>query len=585
MTPTDRVRLGLPDLGVGVGLRVPHYEHVFTKHPAVDWFEIISENFMVDGGMPRANLERVLSRYRVAQHGVSMSIGTKDPLDREYLRKLRDLVRRTGTPWVSDHLCWTGVGGVNLHDLCPLPYTEEAVKHVAARARAVQDFLGVRFAIENVSSYLTYTSSAMTEWEFLTAVCEEADCGLLLDVNNIYVSSYNHGFDARAYVDGVPHHRVVQMHLAGHTNKGKYIIDTHSDHVIDPVWELYRRACERCGDVSTLVEWDDDIPPFETLLAEAEKARVIREEVARGRAAGVVASSSAGAAPTIGRGDLGDVMGFLGSAFRRPEPIVDDAVLTEASREHVAGNDRLTPAEQVDIYRRQFWMRHVDSLIEDYPGLVYILGDDGFDAFARAYLEASPSRSWSLRNLGNELAAFAGRYEGFPPERAALARDMARYELAFVDLFDGADVPPLDAARLASIPEEAWDTARVVLHPLLARLAFDYPVHTIRNAVRAGETPELPAAAAPIHLVLFRKELRIHYEEVPAHAFELLDALGRGEPLAVACDAIAARLPEDEAARLAEQIGPWFQRWTSLGWLADVNSSPRGVSRPLAPPE
>lgn len=271
-------RMGAPDLGIGVGLRIPHYAAVFEGWPAMDWFEIISENFMVGGGLPRHNLDRALSRYRLVQHGVSLSIGSIDPLDRDYLKRLKALTRHTGTPWVSDHLCWGGAKGANLHDLLPLPYTEEAVRHVAERARMVQDFLELPFVLENVSSYLTYTHSTMTEWEFVTAVVEEADCGLLLDVNNIYVSSYNHGFDPMAYVRGVPHRRVVQYHLAGHTNYGKYIIDTHSGHVIDEVWALYREACKLTGPVSTLIEWDDEIPEFEVLAAEAEKARAAREE-------------------------------------------------------------------------------------------------------------------------------------------------------------------------------------------------------------------------------------------------------------------------------------------------------------------
>jgi uncharacterized protein len=279
------MRLGLPDLGVGVGLRVPHYEHIFESRPAVDWFEIISENFMVAGGRPLDNLERALESYRIVNHGVSLSIGGTDPLDREYLGKLKVLLKKTGSPWVSDHLCWTGAHGKNLHDLLPLPYTEEAVKHVARRAREVQDFLECNFVLENVSSYLTYTASAMTEHEFLAAIVEEADCGILLDVNNIYVSAYNHGFDPNEYVDAIPAHRIVQYHLAGHTHRGKYILDTHSAPVVDPVWDLYRRACARTGNVSTLLEWDEDIPSFDALMAEAEKARVIRDEVAGARAA------------------------------------------------------------------------------------------------------------------------------------------------------------------------------------------------------------------------------------------------------------------------------------------------------------
>lgn len=274
-------RLGEPDLGVGVGLRIPHYAAIFADKPRVDWFEIISENFVVEGGLPRTNLDRALADYRLVQHGVSMSIGGPDPLDWEHLRALKKLLAHTGSPWVSDHLCFTRANGVELHDLLPLPYTEEAVKHVAARAREVQDFLGRRLLLENVSSYMTYTSSRMTEWEFVSAVVEEADCGLLLDVNNIYVSSENHGFDPNDYVDGVPHHRVVQMHLAGHTRFERYILDTHSAPVVPPVWELYRRACQRCPEVSTLIEWDDDIPELPVLLAEAERARVIRDEASR----------------------------------------------------------------------------------------------------------------------------------------------------------------------------------------------------------------------------------------------------------------------------------------------------------------
>ncbi|HSO00255.1 MAG TPA: DUF692 domain-containing protein [Candidatus Nanopelagicales bacterium] len=286
MSPTDRTRLGLPDLGVGVGLRRKHHDQILESQPRVDWFEIISENYLVPGGRPLANLDRVLSLgYRVVQHGVSLCVGGSDPLDMDYLRRLKELVRRTGSPWVSDHLCWTKAHGVDVHDLLPLPYTGEVVRHVAERARVVQDFLELPLLLENVSSYLTYAASEMTEWAFVSAVVEEADCGVLLDVNNIYVSAYNHGLDAEAYVDGIPAERVAQIHLAGHTNYGKYIIDTHSDHVIDPVWDLYRRAVARTGPVSTLIEWDEDIPELEVLLAEAARARAIRDEVERARAA------------------------------------------------------------------------------------------------------------------------------------------------------------------------------------------------------------------------------------------------------------------------------------------------------------
>jgi uncharacterized protein len=279
-------RLGAPDLGVGVGLRVPHYGRILRERPAVDFFEIISENFMVQGGKPRYHLDRVLETYRVIQHGVSLGIGGPEPPDRAYLEKLRELVRRVRPAWVSDHFCWCGAGGAHLHDLLPMPFNEETVRLVSERARMIQDFLEVRFALENTSSYLTFTSSTMTEWEFISEVTERANIGLMFDVNNVYVSAYNHGFDPDEFVRRVPHERIVQIHLAGHTNLGKYIIDTHRGHVIDPVWDLYRTTIELAGPVSTLIEWDDDIPELEVLLAEAARARAMRDELTRASGAG-----------------------------------------------------------------------------------------------------------------------------------------------------------------------------------------------------------------------------------------------------------------------------------------------------------
>lgn len=276
------MRLGLPDLGVGVGLRVPHYRQILEQRPAIDFFEVISENFMVDGGKPRYHLARILESYRVVQHGVSLGIAGPEPLDQDYLVRLKALVREVRPPWLSDHFCWSGAGGAHLHDLLPIPYTREAITRVVERARQVQDFLEVRFALENTSSYLTFRASTLSEWEFIGEIAERADIGLLFDVNNVYVSAYNHGFDPYEFVEHVPHDRIVQIHVAGHTNLGEYIIDTHAGQVIDPVWDLYRRTLELTGPVSTLVEWDDHIPPLETVLAEVEKARVIRGSVAAG---------------------------------------------------------------------------------------------------------------------------------------------------------------------------------------------------------------------------------------------------------------------------------------------------------------
>jgi hypothetical protein len=243
--------------------------------PKVDWFEVISENFMAAGGRALEVLEVVRANYPIAMHGVSMSIGSTDPLNREYLRQLRELARRFEPAWISDHLCWTGVGGRNLHDLLPLPYTEEAMRHVVARIREVQDALERPILIENVSSYMAFADSTMSEWEFLSAIAEEADCGILLDVNNIFVSAFNHRFDANMYIDAVPAERVVQYHLAGHSDHGTHLLDTHDHPLRDEVWALYERAVRRFGAVSALVEWDDNIPEFAALAQIADRARTI----------------------------------------------------------------------------------------------------------------------------------------------------------------------------------------------------------------------------------------------------------------------------------------------------------------------
>jgi uncharacterized protein (UPF0276 family) len=269
-------RWNLPDLGYGLGLRTSHFPHILKHQPQVDWFELLSENFMDTDGRPRYVMDKVAAEYPVVLHGVSMSVGSTDPLDLDYLKKLKALAKRTNALWVSDHLCWTGVSGLNVHDLLPMPYTDESLAHVVGRIRKIQDILEQPIVLENASTYLEFVHSNWTEWEFLKTLAEEADCGLLIDVNNIYVSAFNHGFDAREYIAAIPPDRVVQHHLAGHTNKGTHIIDTHNDHVIDEVWELYRYAYERFGRVSTLLEWDADIPSFETVHAEALKAAAYR---------------------------------------------------------------------------------------------------------------------------------------------------------------------------------------------------------------------------------------------------------------------------------------------------------------------
>ena len=262
-----------PSLGFGLGLRVDHYDAILGDRPPVDWFEVLTENYLVPGGKPLNYLMRFRERYPLAMHGVSLSIGSTAPLDHEYLGQVKALAARLEPEWVSDHLCWTGVAGRNTHDLLPLPYTPEAVDHVAARVRTVQEVLERRILLENVSSYVSFRGAPLTEWEFLAAIAERADCLILLDVNNIYVSSVNHEFDPLEYLNAIPAARVQQIHLAGHEDHGDYLVDTHDHPVPDPVWELYASAVRRLGPVSTMIERDDHIPPLAELCAELDQAR------------------------------------------------------------------------------------------------------------------------------------------------------------------------------------------------------------------------------------------------------------------------------------------------------------------------
>lgn len=263
----------LPSLGFGLGLRKEHYNTIVDTSPDVDWFEILTENYLVDGGKPLYFLDQICEKYPVVMHGVSMSLGSNDPLDMDYLRQVKDLAERTNARWVSDHMCFTGVDGINAHDLLPLPCNEETINHVSNKIKQAQDFLGRQILVENASTYITYKQSDMTEWDFTAAVAEESDSLILLDVNNIFVSAYNHGFDPLEYLDGIPAERVQQHHIAGHSQYDGYIIDTHDNDVVQGVWDLYAEAIKRYGEVSVMIERDDNIPELPELLAELQIAR------------------------------------------------------------------------------------------------------------------------------------------------------------------------------------------------------------------------------------------------------------------------------------------------------------------------
>lgn len=269
--------LQFPYLGFGLGLRPEHYETIIQQKPALDWFEIITENYLISGGKPLYHLHKIREHYPIVMHGVSLSLASHDPLDMTYLNQVRELAKRIEPVWISDHLCWTGIHGFNMHELLPVPYTTETIEHIVSRIHTVQDYLGRPILIENVSSYLTFVHSEMTEWEFIIEIIKRSGCFLLLDINNVYVNAMNHGFKAIHFLKSIPPSAVIQIHLAGHSNEGHYIIDTHDSEIISPVWDLYAEAINRFGPVSTMIERDDHIPPLSDLLIELNQAKKIVE--------------------------------------------------------------------------------------------------------------------------------------------------------------------------------------------------------------------------------------------------------------------------------------------------------------------
>lgn len=539
----------MPDLGFGLGLRPPHYAHIFEHKPAVDWFEIISENFMDTGGRPRRNLARIRADYPVVMHGVALSIGTVDPLNSEYLQKLKALMDWVEPAWVSDHLCWTGVAHRNTHDLLPLPYTEEALAHIVDRIRRVQDFLGRRIALENPSTYLEFKSSEIPEAEFIARMAKDADCHLLLDVNNVYVSCYNHRLDAKAYIDALPLDRVIQMHLAGHDNRGTHIIDTHDAAVADPVWDLYKYTIARAGRTpSTMIEWDDAIPPFEVVYAELQKAR------------------AAAAAPQGARVPLSERIGNGGGRASAAAPLPAEQQRLQAAI--LQGRDEMpdawirdkadfAAADQLAVYINGYRARLLEVVREDYPALRHYLGDAAFDALLERFVEETPSTHFNIGRYALQLPAFV---KGALPADAA-AQDICRLETALAQLADAPETPPLDAADIAHLTPEDLMAARLLPRAALQLMSFDCDASAYYGAVMREEAPQA-VAATPTYLAVFRHDDAMWRAELDADEHGFLQKLFAGHSIGAAL----SDMDEDAAAKLSA----WFSRWMHQHFLTRI---------------
>jgi uncharacterized protein (UPF0276 family) len=523
-------------LGHGVGLRTRHYREFLEGTPQVDWVEAISENFMGLGGRPLAVLEKVRRDRPVVLHGVSLAIGSVAPLDEGYLAQLKALVTRIQPALVSDHLCWGRAHGRYAHDLLPLPFTEEALNHVVARVKQVQETLDRQILLENVSSYLAFKESELTEWEFLSEVARRADCGILLDVNNIYVSARNHGFDAREYLEGVPVDRVQQFHLAGHQDRGTLVIDTHEGHVVDAVWELYRHAIARFGAVPSLIEWDEGIPELPVLLEESRKAKEIMQgALAASRKAPTAVPELPVGRPTLPR---------LPATQRR---VFDWVVGEEAisGAQTLVHGGALSADERVGVYAEMYWLRMRDMLREDHARVLAQVGEEAFDGLVADYIRAFPSKHHSLNEVGRSLPAFLRQHPD--PERPWLG-DLAALERARLEAFVAPDAPVLELRELQTLVAR-FASSRLVPAPALRLLGLKFDVAT------RPEPPEAPPEARPCHLLVWRKGLQVFQVEVRADEADAVHRLLEGQALPEMCEAFSER--EDPAAAAFTAIASW----------------------------
>ncbi len=550
--------------GFGLGLRTPHYADFLATPQPLDWLEIITDNFLVEGGKPLAVLDRIRRDYPMAMHGVAMSIGAASGIDAAYLVKVKALADRIQPMWVSDHLCWIGPGPEQLHDLYPLPYTDEAARHVIEQICRAQDILRRRLVLENVSSYISFGHNAASEWQFLSHIANAADCQLLVDVNNIYVSSVNHGFDPLDYLNGLPPERVQQIHLAGHTDHGDTIVDTHDHPVAHAVWTLYAAACQRFGAVATMIERDDDIPPLARLLDELAVARDIAQQVAR--------TDSLANVPQIAShfpSQFPSHYATSPSALPRAAPTLQtvqaqwtDYILDRSDATPSAALRNTSP-QRLGIYHHAYRARLAEVLADSFAKTALYMGTDAFDEQAQAFAVQQPPRTRSL-----------GRYgDTFPIHLAQCFPDNPElFELAQLDWdlrtrFDSADAPALDAAtvQVADPARELnWLTWEQPLHlSLLLRSMTSNVVQIWRAIDDDTEVPEVQLLDTPKTLAIWRKGQQPHFQTLDADEAAFLRALHSGNSIETTADALAGTAQLPDPGRLAG----WLQNWLRDGLL------------------
>ncbi len=539
--------------GCGAGLRNKHYSFILSEWPKIDWFEAVTENFMDTGGRPLATLEQIRAHYPVALHGVSLSIGSADPLDKNYLQKLKVLAERIDPFVVSDHLCWTGVNGENLHDLLPLPCTQEAVEHVVRRVEEVQNTLGRPILLENISTYVTYRHTEMEEWEFLREVARRSGCGILLDLNNIYVNSFNHGFDPVRYLEEIPAKYVGQFHLAGHSDKGAFLFDTHGDSVAAAVWELYKKALSMYGPVSTLIEWDEAIPDFARLSEEVQKARTLYTAAKEIPSMAETAISI----PQVSR--------QAGTSLPEIQKRMRLRILShrgDGSTDLLNTQGGASGQERMAVYAEAYVARMMEALAETYETVRHLLGQEAFVELTENYMHVYPSHSYNLNDVGMAMPEFlAGTRFA---EKLPFLMDVAKLERQVANTFHAFEAAAFDPSKLAGYSEEDWERLRVSFQPSLAVISSKWPILDIWKARTTPlEKIQIDLIDRPQDVLVSRRGLEVVCESLQPLQAELLLSLKRGEALGEVC----ARLSEtaEEAP-----MGEWFSSWAARGLITHV---------------
>lgn len=537
-----------PFIGFGLGLRPKHYSYILENKPQVDWFEIISENFMDTDGKPKRNLAKIKELYPIVMHGVSMSIGSVDPLNSGYLKKLKKLIDWVNPEWVSDHLCWTGVAHKNTHDLLPLPYTEESLKHIVRRIKEVQDALGRRIALENPSTYLEFKHSTIPEAEFIAAMAQEADCHLLLDVNNVYVTCYNHRLNPKAYLDALPLDQVIQIHLSGHSNKGNHIVDTHDDYVVDEVWSLYKYVVHQAGFVpNTMIEWDDHIPDFPILYAELKKAKAAAQDVSNFTLPLALNRENKEAHQ--------NEMTLLKAQSHMQKAIMQGNQFDSAPNTWIRTKDNFTPQEQLMVYVNSYRYRLHDVVAEDYPVLKYYLSDKPFHDLIWDFVGETQPDHFNIGRYAVKLPEFIKSAR--PGDHFAHA--LCLLETNIAQMADPKETQALKESQISSLTAEKLMVSKLYPREALILMECDYQINEYYQAVMDGSMPANPQLEGS-YLAVFRHEDVVWRMTLEADEFALLSKLFNGTTIGESLSEL------DESANI--KVTEYFSRWMRNGLLA-----------------